>query len=97
MKEDEAKEILNDFIKEFKNMSYDELSRYQGKNNIYAVEANGVSGKKYQIEMYSFIEDQNLKSLRVVVTLFKRAIVFPFFNNSLSDDFIILPNGQFLD
>ena len=80
---DEAKEILKDYISELRTKNYKELSKYMGSNNPNLFEKVGSSGEHYHIEMYSFIDDKNIKSLRVVLSIFQDALILPWKNNSI--------------
>lgn len=91
-----AKELLNEYIKELRGKSYSELIKYQGKENIKSFKRVGTDGKEYQFEMYSYIDDKEINSLRVAVSVFRNPVAF-FFNSSVSDDFIIDTNNNFID
>jgi uncharacterized protein VirK/YbjX len=90
----EAKEILKEHINRLRKLHYSELCKYLEADNIDTPEAVGKTGTKYQLEIQAVWDDKKEGHLRVMVCIDDggwRAF-FP-----MSDDFIIAPNGAFVD
>lgn len=88
MNKTEAKEILNEHIRQLREKSYSELLCFL--EHAETREIPGKSGTKYQLEVQVFWDDKPGGNLRVMVSIDDggwRAF-FP-----MTDDFMIAPDG----
>ncbi len=90
MDKSEAQKLLTDYVSDLKSKTYEDLLKFQGKENIHTFERTAPSGKGYQFEMYSFIDDEKQKTLMVIAHIMENPIIS---RDTVSDSFIIRPDG----
>ncbi|MBL7663257.1 hypothetical protein JNK13_10960 [bacterium] len=90
MDNEEAKKLLAQELKKYRQKSYTELQVLLNAQDTYAV--TGKSGAEYQIEIQVFWDDQKDGNLRVVGAVDDGGLrsFMP-----LTDGFILTPEGKF--
>lgn len=91
MIKDEALEIIETCLGKYRQSDYSELILKIGKQEIF--EGFGRDGRKYQIEIDFFFDDEITKNLRVTAMI-SYSLVTDF--SPIVSDFIIAPNGKFI-
>ena len=91
MKKEQAIDILENKLIEFRKLTYSELIERIGKQETFEGETQ--TGEPYQIEVDFFFDDEKEKTLRVT-----GMISYSFITNfsPVTSDFIIAPNGKFI-
>lgn len=86
----EARALLDQKVRELRQLSYAELQRFQEP---VVFELTGPSGAWYQIEVEAFWDDRRDNNLRVLAAIDDGgwSAIHP-----MTDDFIIAPNGTFV-
>ncbi len=94
MNKEEAKEILVEHINSLRQLSHPDLCKYLEVKNIETPEIVGKSDVKYQLEIQALWDDEPKGHLRVMVSIDDGGLraYFP-----MTDDFIITPDGSFVD
>lgn len=96
--ESEARAILEVKIEELRARGYERLGSMSKRGFVVSgpselVEVRGESGVPYQLETDVFWDDKKGGDLRVIVTLFEDCLA----NRTMSDDFIIAPDGSSIE
>jgi hypothetical protein len=91
MEKEEAINILEDKLNEYRKLSYSELVRKIGK--VETFEGESLKGERYQIEVEFFYDGREETDLRVA-----GMISYSFWTDFSPgcSDFIIAPNGKFI-
>lgn len=91
MNKTEAKEILNEHIRQLREKPYSELLNFLERGGTH--EIPGKSGAEYQLEVQALWDDKPGGNIRVMVSIDDGgwSAVFP-----MTGDFIIAPDGTFV-
>lgn len=89
-----ARKLLSDEIDKFKKKNYEKLKSYLGPRGVQVHSIRDESGEEYVIEIEAFWDGDVGGNLRLVVGVSMGGwrSYFP-----MTDDFIISPDGQFID
>ena len=91
MKKEQAIDILENKLIEFRKLTYSELVEKIGNQETFEGETQ--TGEPYQIEVDFFFDDEKEKTLRVTAM-----ISYSFITDfaPVTSDFIIAPNGKYI-
>jgi hypothetical protein len=90
----EARKLMSDKLAELRNMRYEELHAWAESRRVGVEDVVGRSGRKYHLEIQSMWDGRKGEDVRVIVAVDDggwRSFM------PLSDDFIMAPDGSFVD
>ena len=93
MNQTEAKAILSEYLRGYRERPYSELAAWVSENHVETEEIVAPSGARYQVEIVFVWDTKQKANVRVIGSIDDggiRALV------PVSDDFIISPQGCFI-
>lgn len=102
MNKQEMKDVLSDYLASYRKLSYSELQSMLESNQIDTPEVKSPSGADYQIEIYCIWDDKPFENIRVLGSIDENPLkpflgFIPLFFTSVTDSFIMAPEGSFID
>ena len=97
MNKQEAKDLLNEVVTSHKDMSYTKLKVWVDSKKVESLHLKGRSGQEYQLELQAFWDDKKAGTIRFMGSINVDGAAWrSIFRLSLTDDFIIRPDGSFV-
>lgn len=104
-KKQEAKELLTNYLNKYRSYPYPKIASMNNEKWSHTDEIITKSGRKYQVAFHVFSDDRSLGTIRVSGSIYdiddrkiKKWQFWKLFEGPLvNDDFIIAPDGSFID